>query len=119
MLAASTCSTLPRNVNSFFAGCCASQKEAQITVRETTGQSTTRETNPLTLISMPVLPPRRFLFRFEVHDFFVRLLRQDADQSHHASRESAPAGRHAVRFRLLNLLVHGHHWTFHEGVLRK
>src|ERR1700728_3065015 len=59
------------------------------------------------------------LFLAKFHDVVVCVGRQDADEGHHATHKTAPAWAKAVVFRLIDHGVHGHHGTFHEGVLRE
>src|SRR5579864_945440 len=55
----------------------------------------------------------------KLHDLVVFVLRQHAYERHHSRHEAAPAGTEAIGFGFVNHLIHRHHWTFHEGILRK
>src|SRR5712692_10432669 len=59
------------------------------------------------------------LFFSKFHDLVVLVWRQDAYERHHACHEAAPAGTQAEVFRFVDNLIHRHHGTFHEGILRK
>src|ERR1700687_2753531 len=60
-----------------------------------------------------------FLLFSQLHDVVVLVLRQHASERHHSRHETAPAGTQAKIFRFVDHLIHRHHGTFHEGVLRK
>src|SRR4029077_7167108 len=60
-----------------------------------------------------------FLFRSKLHDLVVLVLRQHAYERHHSRHETAPARTQAEVFWFIDHLIHRHHGTFHEGVLRK
>src|SRR5439155_13067927 len=60
-----------------------------------------------------------FLLFSKLHDLVVLVWRQHTDKGHHSRHEAAPAGAQAEVFRFVNHLIHRHHGTFHEGILRK
>src|SRR4030088_765958 len=60
-----------------------------------------------------------FLLFSKLHDVVVLVWRQYTHERHHPRHEAAPAGTQAVVFRFVDHLIHRHHWTFHEGILRK
>src|SRR5439155_13068364 len=61
----------------------------------------------------------RRLLRFESHDLVVHVGFEHANECHHALHEAAPTGTQAVVLRLVHHFVHGHHRSFHEGILGK
>src|SRR5260370_6708429 len=60
-----------------------------------------------------------FLLFSKLHDLVVLVLWQHANERHHSRHEAAPAGTKPEVFRFVDHFVHRHHWTFHEGILRK
>src|SRR5712692_4760929 len=60
-----------------------------------------------------------FLLFSKLHDLVVLVLRQHAYERHHSRHEAAPAGTQSEVFRFVDHLIHRHHGTFHEGILRK
>src|SRR6266853_5370584 len=60
-----------------------------------------------------------FLFFSKLHDLVVLVWREHAYEGHHSRHEAAPAGTEAEVFRFVDHLIHRHHGTFHEGILRK
>src|SRR6202011_2590081 len=60
-----------------------------------------------------------FLLFSKLHDLAVLVWRQHAYERHHSRHEAAPAGTQAEVFRFVDHLIHRHHGTFHEGILRK
>src|SRR5262249_8088801 len=53
----------------------------------------------------------------KLFNLVVLVRRKHADECHHSTHESAPAGPKAEGFWFLHHLVHGHHWPFHVCVL--
>ena len=49
----------------------------------------------------------------------VLVFSQHAYEGHHPRHEAAPAGTQTEVFRFVDHLIHRHHGTFHEGILRK
>src|SRR6266567_3317865 len=60
-----------------------------------------------------------FLLFSKLHDLVVPVWRQHAHERHHYRHKATPAGTQAEVFRFVDDLIHRHHGTFHEGILRK
>src|SRR5713101_7757984 len=60
-----------------------------------------------------------FLLFSKLPNLVVFVWRQHAYERHHSRHETAPAGTQAEVFRFVDHLIHRHHGTFHEGILRK
>src|SRR5256886_3342864 len=60
-----------------------------------------------------------FLLFSKLHDVVVLVFSQHAYEGHHPRHEAAPAGTQTEVFRFVDHLIHRHHRTFHEGILRK
>src|SRR5262245_33575291 len=107
----STCSTLPRNGNSFLACCEAADEAIENKIRTSTAGCAAR--TPWSLVIMRTSFACGFLaLGLEFHDFVVLIRRENPYQRHHARDKSAPAGRQSVCLGFLDLLVHRHHRPF-------
>src|SRR5713101_1956872 len=60
-----------------------------------------------------------FLFFSKLHDLVVLVWRQHPYKRHHSRHEATPARTQAGVPRFVDHLIHRHHGTFHEGILRK
>src|SRR5260370_213193 len=71
-------------------------------------------------VRLPGLVPRRFLpllLPLSHHDFVLLAGGDHAQKEHHSRHETAPSRSKPEVFRSFHHLIHGHQWTFHEGVL--